>query len=109
MEKLLSNSPDAGFEPLKRVLRLGDKDYADGVFGWRGFLYYKWVLAELTPKLITVISEVSSVQARGPKTQESTNYLPNARKRLEIAINQAVDGVNRMLGVYDKAYKSLRV
>ena len=60
-DKLLSNSPDAGIEPLKQVLRLGDKDYADGVFGWRGFLYYKSVLAELTPKLITVVSEVSSV------------------------------------------------
>ncbi len=107
VEKLLSNSPDAGFEPLKDVLRLSDKDYADGVFGWRGFLYYKWVLAELTPKLVDVLADVLSVQARGPRTQESSNYLPAARKRLEIAINQAVDGVNRMLGVYDKAYLSL--
>lgn len=107
VEKLLSNSPDAGFEPLKEVLRLSDKDYADGVFGWRGFLYYKWVLAELTPKLVEVLADVLSVQARGPRTQESTNYLPPARKRLETAINQAVDGVNRMLGVYDKAYMSL--
>jgi len=107
VEKLLSNSPDAGFEPLKEVLRLSDKDYADGVFGWRGFLYYKWVLAELTPKLTDVLADVLSVQARGPRTQESTNYLPAARKRLGIAINQAVDGVNRMLAVYDKAYMSL--
>ena len=107
VEKLLSNSPDAGFEPLKEVLRLSDKDYADGVFGWRGFLYYKWVLAELTPKLVDVLADVLSVQARGPRTQESTNYLPAARKRLEAAINQAVDGVNRMLAVYDKAYMSL--
>lgn len=107
VEKLLSNAPDAGFEPLKEVLRLSDKDYADGVFGWRGFLYYKWVLAELTPPLTNVLTEVLKIQTQGPRSAESTKYLPDAKKRLQVAINNAVDGVNRMLGVYDKAYMSL--
>ncbi len=107
VEKLLSNSPDAGFEPLKEVLRLSDKDYADGVFGWRGFLYYKWVLAELVPPLNNVLTEVLKIQTQGPRSAESTKYLPDAKKRLQVAINSAVDGVNRMLSVYDKAYMSL--
>lgn len=107
VEKLLSNAPDAGFEPLKEVLRLSDKDYADGVFGWRGFLYYKWVLAELTPQMSEVLTEVLLVQAMGPRTPESSKYLPDAKKRLQVAISKAVDGVNAMLGVYDTAYKSL--
>lgn len=107
VEKLLSNAPDAGFEPLKEVLRLSDKDYADGVFGWRGFLYYKWVLAELTPRMSEVLTEVLLVQAMGPRTPESSKYLPDAKKRLQVAIGKAVDGVNAMLGVYDTAYKSL--
>lgn len=107
VEKLLSNAPDSGFGPLQETLRLSDKDYADGVFGWRGFLYYKWVLAELTPQLEEVLKEVSTVQPMGPRSPESSAYLPKARKRLEAAINHTVAGVNKMLAVYDRAYCSL--
>ena len=107
VEKLLSNSPDEGFGPLKEVLRLNDKDYADGVFGWRGFLYYKWVLDELTPQLGQVLQEVATIRPLGPKSADFNNYLPRARTRLEAAISQAVDGVNGMLSVYDKAFASL--
>lgn len=109
VDKLLSNSPDEGFGPLKVVLRLSDQDYADGVFGWRGFLYYKWVLAELTPQLTEILKEVTEVRARGPNTLETTNYLPRARMRLETAILEAIRGVKKMLSVYDKAYASLTV
>ncbi|WP_397404816.1 hypothetical protein [Phenylobacterium sp.] len=107
VDKLLSNSPDEGFGPLKDGLRLNDKDYADGVFGWRGFLYYKWVLDELTPQLGTVLEEVATIRPRGLSSPDSSNYLPKARRRLEAAISQAVYGVNRMLAVYDNAYASL--
>lgn len=107
VEKLLSNDPDNSFGPLKETLRLSDKDYQDGVFCWRGFLYYKWVLSELTPQLSKVITEISTLQPRGQHSAAAANYLPAARKRLESAISQAVQGVNGMLGVYDKAYSSL--
>jgi hypothetical protein len=107
VDKLLSNSPDEGFGPLKEGLRLSDKDYADGVFGWRGFLYYKWVLDELGPQIGQVLKEVATIHPRGPKSPDSNNYLPKARRRLEAAISQAVYGVNRMLAVYDNAYASL--
>ena len=109
VDKLLSNSPDEGFGPLKEVLRLSDKDYADGVFGWRGFLYYKWVLTDLTPQLSGILKEVTEIRTRGPNSLETTNYLPRARMRLEVAIAQAVKGVEKMLSVYDDAYSSLTV
>lgn len=107
VEKLLSNAADSGFEPLKETLRLSDKDYQDGVFCWRGFLYYKWVLAELTPQLGRALAEVQGVHPRGPRTVETSTYIPAARERLSDAITRTVAGVNAMLGVYDKAYSSL--
>ena len=107
VEKLLSNSVDAGFEPLKETLRLSDKDYQDGVFCWRGFLYYKWVLSELTPELGRVLVELARLQPRGSHTAETSRYLPAARARLEAAVTKTVNGVNDMLAVYDRAYRSL--
>lgn len=107
VDKLLSSDPDNCFEPLKETLRLNDKDYQDGVFCWRGFLYYKWVLSELTPQLGKVLVELATLQPRGAQTQATAQYLPAARRRIEAAVTQAVEGVNGMLGVYDKAYRSL--
>lgn len=107
VDKLLSSDPDNSFEPLKETLRLSDKDYQDGVFCWRGFLYYKWVVSELTPQLGKVLVEVATLHPRGPQTAATSQYLPPARRRIEAAITQAVEGVNTMLGVYDSAYRSL--
>src|SRR5207253_2513451 len=83
VEKLLSNSVDDSFVALKETLRLSDKDYQDGVFCWRGFLYYKWVLAELTPQLGSVLVELSTIRPRGPQTPDTARYLPEARARIE--------------------------
>ncbi|WP_293678652.1 hypothetical protein [uncultured Phenylobacterium sp.] len=107
VEKLLSNSADDSFAPLKDTLRLSDTDYQDGVFCWRGFLYYKWVLTELTPQLARVMVELTALQPRGARTPDTTRYLPDARLRIEAAVTTALEGVNRMLAVYDDAYGSL--
>jgi hypothetical protein len=107
VEKLLSNSVDDSFVALKETLRLSDKDYQDGVFCWRGFLYYKWVLSELTPQLGSVLVELSTLRPRGPQTPDTARYLPEARGRIEGLVSKAVEGVNEMLAVYDKAYRSL--
>lgn len=107
VEKLLSSAPDSSFEPLKETLRLSDKDYHDGVFGWRGFLYYKWVITELTPKLAEVLLEVASVQPRGPMSAEVRSYIPGARRRLGTEMTHVAEGVDEMLAVYDNAYRSL--
>lgn len=107
VDKLLSNTVDDSFEPLKDGLRLSDKDYQDGVFCWRGFLYYKWVLTELTPQLGQVMGELTAMRARGPNTPDTSRYLPEAKERLQQAVKKTVDGVNSMMAVYDNAYRSL--
>jgi hypothetical protein len=107
VEKLLSNAPDSGFEPLKDTLKLNDREYLDGVFSWRGFLYYKWVLADAAPAISEVLKAIGAVQPRGPKDVEASAYLPAARQRLQAAIVRTCDSVRKMLDVYDRAYASL--
>lgn len=107
VEKLLSSSADSGFKPLQETLKLSDQDYQDGVFCWRGFLYYKWVLADLGPTITQVISGIEGTQPRGARDAEALAYLPGARNRLAAAIVKACAGADRTLGIYDKAYLSL--
>lgn len=107
VEKLLSSAPDSGFEPLKDTLKLSDKEYQDGVFSWRGFLYYKWVLSDLSKPVGRVMAEIAQVRPRGPQTAETAEYIPAAKLRLERQISATATGVQTMLDVYDDAYRAL--
>ena len=107
VEKLLSRRPEDGFEPLKETLKFSDKEYLDGVFAWRGFLYYKWQLEELMSAISQVALEISSIAPRGGNDPEATRYLPEARQRICATISQTISRVQPLLDIYDKAYLAL--
>ena len=107
VEKLLSSRPEDGFEPLKVTLKLSDKEYRDGVFAWRGFLYYKWQLEELRGVVGQVAMEIAAIAPRGPRDPDATQYLPGARQRIHNTVGQALSRVQALLDVYTKAYAGL--
>ena len=107
VEKLLSSAPDSGFEPLKATLKLSDQEYQDGVFSWRGFLYYKWLLSDLAAPMVEVLGEITRIQGRGPRDAEAASYIPEAKQRLRNGVGLAARNVQGMLEVYDRAYSAL--
>ncbi len=46
---MLSNEVDEKLEPLRLTLNLTGNDFREGVFSWRGFLYYKWSMGKFWP------------------------------------------------------------
>lgn len=107
VEKLLSSRPEDGFEPLKETLKLSDKEYLDGVFAWRGFLYYKWQLDELQGVLGQVELEITSIAPRGARDPEAAQYLPEARQRIRTTLDRTIARVQCLLHIYDTAYTGL--
>jgi hypothetical protein len=105
--KLLSNTPDADLGPLRATLRLSDQEYLDGIFSWRGFLYYKWMMNDLMKQVGQVILDVDQLVPRGPRDPEVSAYLGPAKARIQKSIQRCCDGVARMLGSYDGAYGQL--
>ena len=53
---LLSGQDDSRLEPLRLTLGLEGENFREGIFSWKGFLYYKWVLSSLWPELRSVIA-----------------------------------------------------
>jgi hypothetical protein len=105
--KLLSNTPDADLGPLRATLRLNDQEYLDGIFSWRGFLYYKWMMSDLMKQVGQVILDVDQLTPRGPRDPEVSAYLGPAKVRIQKSIQRCCDGVARMLASYDSAYGQL--
>ena len=62
---LLSNQIDEKLEPLRLTLGLTGNDFREGVFSWRGFLYYKWSMGKFWPDVISVLREINKIQPVG--------------------------------------------
>jgi hypothetical protein len=107
VDKLLSNDPNAGFEPLKYTLGLSDQKYMEGVFAWRGFLYYKWVFTDLSRSLDGCLTELRQIQGRGSKSPDQVSYIAAAKMRIEDRLHYAYANVERLLNVYNVAYRAL--
>ncbi len=105
--KLLSSNAPADLGPLRSVLGLAEKEFLEGVYAWRGFLYYKWVHESLYRQTAAVTTAIETIQPRGPRDPESTAYIGPARSRISRSIQKALENIGQMLAVYDKAYQGL--
>jgi len=107
---LLSTEVDDRLEPLRATLGLEGESYKEGVFSWKGFLYYKWVLADLWPKLDAVLEELGAARVAGARREPHlARYLDQARGRLGVAIGRHRRDAVETLRVYDRAFRDLTV
>ena len=104
---LLSGEVDGRLEPLRLTLGLEAENFREGIFSWKGFLYYKWVLNSLWPELRGVISELTEIKVVGPRDYEMLNQVKDVGARVNQAILGQVRKVRGTLQVYDDAFDQL--
>lgn len=104
---LLSAEADDRLAPLRATFKLEGEAFSEGVFSWRGFLYYKWALADLWPQLDQAAKGLEKLVAAGGMDAAAMQYIEAARGRLKRAIADHRLAVSRGLGVYDHAYNEL--
>ena len=105
--KILAHDLDKELDPLKTTLKLGQQQFADGIFSWRGFLYFKWRYLELQEELHRVIEALAKYQPAGFIDAQLRDFLKQARPRLAKRILTALGNVGRTLAFYDHAYNAL--
>ena len=107
VEALLSTRNDERLEPLRITLRLEGDSYREGIFAWKGFLYYKWVLNSLWPRLREVLVELMKVKIIGPRDVEHEALVRALKVRLHDNIERQVKAVADYLRVYDGVFAEL--
>ena len=107
VEALLSSKTDERLEPLRLTLRLEGEAYREGIFSWKGFLYYKWVLNTLWPNLKEVLQELAKVRVVGPRDTQFLAAIEDMRARLREAMQSQVRGVMSYLKMYDSVFEKL--
>jgi hypothetical protein len=107
VEALLSSKTDERLEPLRLTLRLEGEAYREGIFSWKGFLYYKWVLNTLWPNLKDVLTELSKVRVVGARDAQFISAIEETRTRLRESVQAQVRGVMSYLKMYDAVFEKL--
>jgi hypothetical protein len=105
--KILANNADADLEPLRQTMQLDRPQFLEGAFCWKAFLYYKWQLADILPRVAPVLEEIGQIKPVGPQSDEDRAYLISARETLRKSLVAACRGVKSTLGIYDAAYQRL--
>jgi hypothetical protein len=106
-QKILANSADADLDPLRRTLQLDALQFQEGVFCWKAFLYYKWQLSDLLPRVNRVLQQIQTAHPQGPMSDDTKIYLSSAAERLPRALMSACRDVRMTLEIYDVAYRNL--
>ncbi len=104
---LLSNEVNERLEPLRATLGLAGDAFREGVFSWRGFLYYKWTMQNFWPGIALVLRQTRDVVPGGPMAAGYANWLTASKKRMIEAVRNAGIDINRTLKFYDEAYDKL--
>ncbi|CAN5340740.1 hypothetical protein BH10PSE3_BH10PSE3_15580 [soil metagenome] len=107
VEALLSTDVDDRLEPLRETLVMDGESFKEGVFSWKGFLYYKWMLTRLWSELNTVGGEIGRLVITGNRDDETARYVEDMRKRLRQGIVVERKAVMRSIEVYERAFDQL--
>jgi hypothetical protein len=105
--KILANASDDELRPLRQGMSMEKAEFEEGIFCWKGFIYYKWTLSELLPKVRPTAIEIAAVSPSGQVDDEDRAYILAARERLVRAISKACETVRITLKVYDDSYADM--
>jgi len=104
---MLSNQINEKLEPLRLTLGLTGNDFKEGVFSWRGFLYYKWSMGKFWPDVMGVLREINTITPHGLLMPEQKVFLTSARRNIIEMVRDNGQHVNKSLAVYDAAFRDL--
>jgi hypothetical protein len=107
VEAMLSNDVDEKLRPLRETLGLTGNDFREGIFSWRGFLYYKWSMGNFWPDVMGVLREINTIQPFGGETPEQKAYLPGARRKIIEQVRDNGNHLNKALAAYDASFADL--
>ena len=105
--KILSNSLDSDMDPLRQVLRLNESEFAEGVFCWKGFLYYKWVYQNVAATSQDIVKTITFTRPMGRQDAQTRERLDCVRVTLKDRILSSSSAIKVVLDIYDHAYAEL--
>ena len=106
-DKLMTDETAQSLDPLRATLKLSGDEYREGVFAWKGFLYYKWVVAEWGARMPELARSILGARIVNAPRDDLTT-INNARQRIVKVMGMTMKRVQTALGEYDTAFQFLQ-
>ncbi|MBX3428220.1 MAG: hypothetical protein KF779_01415 [Hyphomonadaceae bacterium] len=105
-DKLMTDETAKTLDPLRETLRLSGEEYIEGVFAWKGFLYYKWLMDEIRPGLTEFKPRFAGLRI-SQATADERRDLAETRRDILVKMELALARVDETLLEYGVAFASL--
>ena len=105
-DKLMTDETAASLDPLRATLKLSGEEYREGVFAWKGFLYYKWIFDDVRGRLSELSRQIVSSRILNA-AKPDLEYMNAARQRIVEFLGVASAHVQKALLEYDVAFGRL--
>lgn len=104
---LLSTEVDEKLEPLRTTLQLQPTEFREGVFSWRGFIYYKWSLVDFWPDLVKALKQLKTITPLRSMDHDQRAYITHAKQVILNGARKNSEDIKNIIKVYDTAYNTL--
>ncbi len=105
-DKLMTDETAKTLDPLRETLRLSGEEYIEGVFAWKGFLYYKWLMDEIRPGLAEFKPRFAGLRVVR-STSDERQQLAETRRDILDKMRLALERVDETLLEYGTAFAAL--
>lgn len=105
-DKLMTDETAKTLDPLRQTLRLSGEEYIEGVFAWKGFLYYKWLMDEVRPGLAEFKPRFAGLRI-SQATSDERQQLAETRRDILTKMGLALVRVDETLLEYGVAFAAL--
>ena len=104
---IMSAQDDPRLEPLRMTFGLEPDAFREGVFAWKGFLYYKRAFAPLKSAVNIASAELGRLVLLDPCPPLIGKYVEAGQDRIRRGLAQDLTAAAQLLAVYDKAFADL--
>jgi hypothetical protein len=109
VKKMLASRYDRDMEPLRHTLRLSETDFREGMFCWKGFLYYKWMSLTLRASIAPMLVEMKTAKLQRSVSVEERTAIKTSLMRIGRALIATVNDMKAITDEYDRSYRALTV
>ena len=105
-DKLMTDETSESLEPLRQVLQLSGEEYRDGIFAWKGFLYYSWNINTMIAFVPELQRQLLSLKFLRTNPDEAIE-LDEIRRRVARCLSKLTKIVTNGVNGYRDAYQAL--
>jgi hypothetical protein len=104
---ILKNEADEKLEPFRIALGLQGKDFKEGIYAWRGFLYFKGQYIQNFHHLSKIITHLERVRLSGFGRMNEKNAIHRLAQMLKKDLRKNLLRCRDILNLYEKAFSDM--